>query len=221
MESDRLLQLLKQCEQRGGLVSHRRLADGQEVPYEINISWWSAMAAPGRDPSHHQRARFLLTQLLLLALPGVPAFYLPALLATPNDNARFRISGHRRDLNRPQFQLDRLERLLADPESDTSQVVVSLQQAMAIRRGQAALDPFSAMKVLSEGRSDLVILQRGEEANTLFAIHNFSDVRLSVPLSTLADSRESVWHDVLTGHSLVAGQTALDLEPFAVHWLIR
>jgi len=114
MESARLLQLLQQCEQRGGLVSHRRLADGLEVPYEINISWWSAMAAPGRDPSHHQRARFLLTQLLLLTLPGVPAFYLPALLATPNDNARFRLSGHRRDLNRPQFQLDRLERLLAD-----------------------------------------------------------------------------------------------------------
>ena len=221
MESDRLLQLLQQCEQRGGLVSHRRLADGLEVPYEINISWWSAMAAPGRDPSHHQRARFLLTQLLLLTLPGVPAFYLPALLATPNDNARFRISGHRRDLNRPQFQLDRLERLLADLESDTSQVVAALQQAMAVRRGQAALDPFAPMTVLSEGRSDVVILRRGAGASTLFAIHNFSDVRLSFPLSTLADSSGSVWHDVLTGHSFVAGQTALDLEPFAVHWLIR
>jgi len=221
MESDRLLQLLKQCEQRGGLVSHRRLADGLEVPYEINISWWSAMAAPGRDPSHHQRARFLLTQLLLLTVPGVPAFYLPALLATPNDNARFRLSGHRRDLNRPQFQRDRLERLLADPESDTNQVVATLQQAMAVRRGQAALDPFAPMKVLSEGRSDVVILQRGEGASMLFAIHNFSDVRLSFPLSMLAESPGSVWHDVLNGHSLVAGQTALDLEPFAVHWLIR
>ena len=221
MESDRLLQLLKRCEQRGGLVSHRRLADGVEVPYEINISWWSAMAAPGRDPSHHQRARFLLTQLLLLTLPGVPAFYLPALLATPNDNARFRLSGHRRDLNRPQFQYDRLDRLLEDPESDTSQVVTSLQQAMAVRRAQAALDPSAAMTVLSEGRSDLVILQRGEGAGSLFAIHNFSDVRLSFPLSTLADSTGSVWHDVLTGHSLVAGQMALDLEPFAVHWLFR
>lgn len=220
MESNRLLQLLKQCEQRG-VVSHRRLADGLEVPYEINISWWSAMAASGRDPSHLQRDRFLLTQLLLLTLPGVPAFYLPALLATPNDNARFRLSGHRRDLNRPQFQLDRLERLLADAESDTRQVVESLQQAMAVRRGQEALDPFSPMAVLSEGRSDVVILQRGEGASTLYAIHNFSDVRLSFPLSTLANTKGSVWHDVLNKHSLVAGQTALDLEPFAVHWLTR
>jgi sucrose phosphorylase len=163
----------------------------------------------------------LLTQLLLLTLPGVPAFYLPALLATPNDNARFRLSGHRRDLNRPQFQLDRLERLLADVESDTRYVVASLQQAMAVRRGLAALDPFAPMRVLSEGRSDLVILQRGEGPGTLFAIHNFSDVRLSFPLSTLTNATGPVWHDVLNGHSLVEGQTALDLEPFAVHWLTR
>ena len=221
MESHRLLHLLKQCEQRGGLVSHRRLADGLEVPYEINISWWSAMADSGRDPSHHQRSRFLLTQLLLLALPGVPAFYLPALLATPNDNASFRRTGHRRDLNRPQFQLDRLERLFADPESETSQVTGSLRRAMEVRRGQSALDPFAAMTLLSKDRSDLVILQRGDENNMLIAIHNFSDVRLSLSLSTLADSSGAPWHDALSGRSLVAGQQALDLEPFAVHWLVR
>ena len=221
MPQRRLLNLLIACEQRGGLVSHRRLADGDDVPYEINISWWSAMADSGRDPSHHQRSRFLLTQLLLLALPGVPAFYLPALLATPNDNASFRRTGHRRALNRPQFQLDRLERLFADPESETSQVTGSLRRAMEVRRGQSALDPFAAMTLLSKDRSDLVILQRGDENNMLVAIHNFSDVRLSLSLSTLADSSGAPWHDALSGRSLVAGQQALDLEPFAVHWLVR
>ena len=83
MADQRVLQLLMGCERRGGLISHRRLHNGQEVPYEINISWWSAMADGGIDPAHHQRARFLLTQLLVMALPGIPAFYLPALLATP------------------------------------------------------------------------------------------------------------------------------------------
>ena len=78
MPQKRLLQLLIGCEQRGGLVSHRMLSSGEEVPYEINISWWSAMADGGIDPTYLQRERFLLTQLLILALPGVPAFYLPA-----------------------------------------------------------------------------------------------------------------------------------------------
>jgi len=222
MEPERLLTLLMHCEQRGGLVSHRHLEDGREVPYEINISWWSAMADAGRDPAHRQRARFLLTQLLVLALPGVPAFYLPALLATPNDSARFRRTGQRRDLNRPQFQAARLERLLSDPESEASQVVTALQRAMAVRCGQSALDPFAPMRVLSGQRSDLVILRRGEGADFLLAVHNFSDMRLSLPLSGVVEAPAgSCWHDVLTGQSVAAGQMALDLEPFSVHWLVQ
>ena len=62
MPHKRLLQLLIACEQRGGLISHRRLSDGQDAPYEINISWWSAMADRGVDPAHLQLQRFLLTQ---------------------------------------------------------------------------------------------------------------------------------------------------------------
>ena len=38
MEAERLEQLLALCERRGGLISHRRLSDGCERPYEINIS---------------------------------------------------------------------------------------------------------------------------------------------------------------------------------------
>ena len=47
MPPERLHDLLVACERRGGLVSHRRLANGKESPYEINISWWSAMADGG------------------------------------------------------------------------------------------------------------------------------------------------------------------------------
>ena len=70
MPDRRLLQLLIGCEQRGGLISHRRLSTGDDVPYEINISWWSAMADGGIDPSHYQLERFLLTQLLVMVRRG-------------------------------------------------------------------------------------------------------------------------------------------------------
>ena len=153
MPQQRLLNLLIDCEQRGGLVSHRRLASGEEVPYEINISWWSAMADGGIDPAHLQRERFLLTHLLMLVLPGVPAFYLPAILATPNDLARFRISGHRRDLNRPQFKASTLERRLEDPESDATAVLTVMKQALARRAELPALHPDADMELL-ESRQD-------------------------------------------------------------------
>ena len=89
MNEQRIKALLINCEKRGGLVSHRRLSNGEDKPYELNISWWSAMEDSGRDTNRYQFERFILTQLLVMALKGVPAFYLPALLASENDIKSF------------------------------------------------------------------------------------------------------------------------------------
>ena len=217
MDGPRLHRLLEACERRGGLVSHRRLANGRESPYEINISWWSAMAGEGRDGARWQLQRFLLSQLLLLALPGVPAFYLPALLAQANDLHRFNRTGHRRDLHRPQVQADALERELADVEHPATKILAGLEQAMAVRRAHAALNPSAAMRVLSEQRSDLVVLERGDGAQRLWVIHNFSGRRLSLHLASRLQHDAPEWWDAL--HQQVIRGPYLELEPCAVHWL--
>ena len=219
MSERRLLQLLIGCEQRGGLISHRRLSNGDEAPYEINISWWSAMADGGIDPAHLQRDRFLMTQLLVLALPGVPAFYLPALLASSNDLGRFRRTGQRRDLNRPQFKAEAVERRLQDPDSDATAVTTALALALQVRQRQPALHPDAEMEVLSEGRSDRVILRRSHQGKTLVAVHNVTASRLSLSLSGLGGLGDIVWADCLSGPSEPLS-SQLQLEPYAVHWLI-
>ena len=220
MPEKRLLQLLVSCEQRGGLVSHRRLSNGEESPYEINISWWSAMADGGIDPSYLQVQRFLLTQLLVMALPGVPAFYLASLLAEPNDLSRFRRTGQRRDLNRPQFKLEAVERRLQDPDSDATAVTTVLRHALQVRREQPALHPDAALKVLSEGRADLVILQRSRQGQVLLAVHNLTASRLTLDLRGLEGCSPGEWADCLSG-PLTPVPARIQLEPYAVHWLIR
>ena len=220
MPQKRLLQLLIGCEQRGGLVSHRMLSSGDEVPYEINISWWSAMADAGRDPGRWQQERFLLSQRFKLALPGVPAFYLPALLAAPNDTSRFHASGHRRDLNRPQFNAKALELQLQDPGQAASSNIAQLQFAMEQRAKLTALDPDSPMRVLSGERSDLVILERGRGAARLWAIHNFSATRQSLVLASLwGASSPPEWIDYLNPAGAVKTERQLELEPFGVYWI--
>ena len=215
MESDRLEQLLEGCERRGGLISHRRLSDGAERPYEINISWWAAMAGGGRDPSLHQRERYRLSQLLVIALPGVPAFYLPTLLASANDEASFRRSGQRRDLNRERFDVEMVERRLEDPYSDTQFTLQTIREAMAVRATLPAFDPQAAFETLSGSMADRVILKRGSGANSVWAVHNFSANRINLDLRSLANQEH--WCDRLQDSAPVVAQ--LTLAPFAVHWL--
>ena len=219
MPEPRLLQLLISCEQRGGLVSHRRLSNGEEVPYEINISWWSAMADGGIDPAYLQAQRFVLTQLLVMVLPGVPAFYLPALLAEPNDLGRFRRTGQRRDLNRPQFKLEAVERRLEDPDSHATAVVTALRRALQVRRQQPALHPDAELEVLSAARADLVILRRRRQGQVLLAVHNLTASRLTLDRRGLADCGEGDWADCLSGRSEPL-PPRIQLDPYAVHWLI-
>lgn len=220
MEQSRLIQLLIRCEQRGGLISHRRRNDGQDIPYEINISWWSAMADGGIDPGHLQIERFLMTQLLVLALPGIPGFYLPALLATPNDLAGFRRTGHRRDLNRPTFRHSTLDNRLQDPHDPASIVLAQLRTAMTIRSNLNAFEPEAPMTVLSGGREDAVILQRGHGADAIFAIHNLTPTRLSLSPSDLnCVASGTSWGDRLQRTTGMDTANALLLEPFDVRWL--
>ena len=179
------------------------------------------MADGGIDPSHLQLERFLLTQLLVMTLPGVPGFYLPALLASPNDVSKFRRTGQRRDLNRPQFKTDSLERRLDDPESDPTLVLRVLRHAMRVRGLMQALHPDTPMTLMSEGRSDLVVLKRGIDQQVVYAVHNMTSARLNFPLSTLTDKAAlSSWHDALLERDLEIGQQQLQLDPYQVAWLV-
>ena len=166
-----------------GLVSHRRLSNGEDKPYELNISWWSAMEDSSRDSNRFQFERFILTQLLVMALKGVPAFYLPALLASENDIKSFSMTGQRRDLNREKFKFDNLLSLLNNPESNANKNLMYLRNAMKVRSELKQFHPSSLMECLSKGRSDIVVIKRGKGPESIFAIHNMTDNKINYRLN--------------------------------------
>ena len=89
-----------------------------------------------------------------------------------------------------------------------------------MRREQPALHPDAALTVLSEGRSDLVILQRSRQGQVLLAVHNLTASRLTLDLRGLEGCDKGAWADCLSG-PLVPVPPRIQLEPYAVHWLIR
>ncbi|MEC7377955.1 MAG: sugar phosphorylase, partial [Pseudomonadota bacterium] len=121
--------LINTMESFGGKVSFRRTPDGRDQPYEINIALYDALqgtAESGRD--HWQLPRFLCAHTIMLALEGIPAFYIHSLLATENDLARVEHTGRLRSINRSQWQLDELEEKLADPLSHHGKAFAELKR---------------------------------------------------------------------------------------------
>jgi sucrose phosphorylase len=221
MNEQRIKDLLINCEKRGGLVSHRRLSNGDDKPYELNISWWSAMEDSGRDSNRYQFERFILTQLLVMALKGVPAFYLPALLASENDIKSFSMTGQRRDLNREKFKSDNLLSVLNNPGSNANKNLNYLRNAMDVRSELKQFHPNSVMKCLSKGRSDIVVIKRGKGPESVFAIHNMTENKINYQLNDndlpgIIDNDFNM-RDFLTSNKY--NWKNISLDPFQVIWL--
>jgi len=220
MNEDRIKKLLINCEKRGGLVSHRRLFNGEDKPYELNISWWSAMEDSSRDSRRFQQERFLLSQLLVMSLKGVPAFYLPALLASENDIKRFSKTGERRDLNREKFDFEQLLIQLDDENSIASKNLKILGNAMKIRSKIKSFHPSAEMKCLTKDRRDIIAIKRGSENSSIFAIHNITENKLDFSInSPITTSFKDVisYYDFLSGKEY--SNLNLVLEPFQVLWI--
>ena len=221
MNEERIKDLLINCEKRGGLVSHRRLSNGEDKPYELNISWWSAMEDPGRDSNRFQYERFLLTQLLVMSLKGVPAFYLPALLASENDIKSFSMTGQRRDLNREKFKSEKLAAVFNNPESSANKNLKYLRHAMDVRSKLPQFHPQSHMECLSKNRADIVAIKRGIGSKAVFTIHNMTENKINYRFIDYEFNKliknDLNMQDYLTSNKYNSNN--IELDPFQVIWL--
>ena len=156
-----------------------------------------------------------------MSLKGVPAFYLPALLASENDLKTFYKTGQRRDLNREKFEYEKLSITLNNFDSYANKNLNFLKKAMDIRSNLECFNPNSAMKCLSNGRTDIVVFRRGIGNQSMWVIHNITDNKLnySVEDGDMNYLLRNVFNlkDYLTGNKYNIRNIQLD--PFQVIWL--
>ena len=221
MDDQRIHNLLVESEKRGGLVSHRRLSNGDDQPYELNISWWSAMSNEGSDNTVFQFERFLLSQLFTLSIKGVPAFYLPSVLASPNDIDSFRKTGQRRDLNREKFEANQLLDVLKNFDSPASKNISYLTHIVKVRSRLKAFHPEASMKCISTNIANCIILQRGLDEDSVYVICNMSSKFLSFSplnqINSLELTPEKRLLDNITGSYF--NTDTFKLNPYQVVWL--
>ncbi len=157
----------------GGMVNYKSNPDGSQSPYELNITYFEALKGTHKGEDLLQAERFLASQICMMSLAGVPAFYIHSLTATPNYYEGVEKTQHNRTINRRKWQLDELKDLL---NSDTPQkkVFESLQQLILLRKKQAAFHPNAGQEILDFG-TDLFVLKREAKDQKILVIINLSN----------------------------------------------
>ena len=196
----------------GGKVSSRTAADGREHPYELNCTYLDLISSSEDDVSTLVD-RFVASQAIVLAMPGVPAVYIQSLLGTRNDVDRARETGRARSINRSEHVYADVKRMLADPQTLTARVFGRLTALIRLRRQQPAFDPYAAFEVPDMG-TEVFALRRGEERTgaSILCITNLTGKGVSVDIPAAAAGK-----DLVSGEAIAAGQH--EMAPYAVCWI--
>ncbi len=195
----------------GGQVSYRQNSDGSESPYELNITYVDALRRG--DPLDARR--FLASQAIQLALPGVPAVYIHSILGSRNWSEGVHQTGLARTINREKLEIETVEAQLEDQGSYRSKIFYPYCHMLQIRCAQAAFHPNAAFDVLSLDRR-LFAIKRWCEDQTILALTNISLAEVNVPLKP--EEGADPWLDLLTRQNVDAGDVVL--QPYQTMWLV-
>ena len=220
---DRFTAVVEAVRARGGRINTRRRPDGTDVPYELNITYVDAVsptaAGEPTDVELHAR-RFLTTQAVMLALPGMPAVYFHSLVGTQNDYAGVEQSGINRRINRHKYELGELQQHLADSDGLAAQIHAGFEQLLSVRTTHPAFHPGASMQLLDTPSDALLAFQRGsrDEAECLVVVANFG-LATTLPLASLTTQGTS-WRSLLGDEQLIAADGEITLPAGGIAWLM-
>ncbi len=210
-EIDKLIQTVKA---NGGRVSYKENTDGSESPYELNITYVDAFGnkAFKTDPLHTKR--FLASQSIQYALPGVPATYIHSILGSRNWREGVRQTQRARTINREKLQVDNILSQLEDPETFRSRIFYPYIELIKIRRKQPAFHPNASFEVLEIDPKVFGIARYCKE-QTIYALTNISSQHVVVGLD-----RKGIplrLKDLFSGKE--CGTHSLRMDPYEYVWL--
>jgi len=220
LSEEEITELVSTMESFGAQISWRALDDEKNKPYEINITLYDALKgtiANGED--QWQQQRFICAHAIMLALEGLPAFYINSLFATENDYEKFKNTNNKRAINRHNWQCDELETLL-NAENHHSAVFRQLKHLIAIRKNQVAFHPNATQFTLHLGDAICAFWRQSlNRDQSIFALSNVTAEEQKIVLTDINLIEMDNWVDLIGNVDLQPGQKTLILQPYQSVWL--
>ncbi len=217
---EEITKMIDTVQQSGALVSMRALPDGGQSVYELNASYFSAMEQTFEGVDDQQIARFFASQTIIMSLEGIPAFYIHAMLATPNDHESVEHRGLNRAINRHRWDYTELRARLLDATSDQAQVLSGLSDRLRIRSEQPAFHPNATQFTLTtDDRIFGLWRQSLDRDQSIFALHNVSNETIDIPMSQLNLIADENWLDLLSGEAFDPEDDSVTLAPYQCRWI--
>jgi sucrose phosphorylase len=221
LSAQELTGLLETMKTFGGRISTRSNNEtGEESPYEINISLFDAMKGTYKGTDQLQIERFICSQVIMMSVEGIPAFYIHSMLATPNNFDTLEATHQNRSINRYHWDFQEISNLLDKPNTPNSRVFKELCRLIKIRRRQPAFHPNATQFTLQLKPTLFGFWRQSiKRDQSIFCINNLSDLPQELELSDLNLISIDKWRDLISGEELPDIFTTLKLQPYQCLWI--
>ncbi len=207
-------QLINGLKNFGAKVSTKRNSDGSDSPYEINITYYDAMKGIHSGIDNRQNERFICSQTIMMAMKGIPAFYIHSLLGTHNDLAGVKQTGMNRSINRKKWDKDELFRLL-NSDTEHKKIFQTLCNLIEIRQSNQSFHPDCDQRTIEAGNSLFCIAR---DNYNLISISNITSTEKEIDIS-LIPFRSEEYTDIISKVKLTVTKPFI-LKAYQTIWLV-
>ncbi len=212
--------LLNTMQNFGGMVSWRTTAEGQQKPYEINITLFDALQGTTNGPDKWGLERFVCAHEIMFSLEGIPGLYIHSLLGTSNDYEKVKNTSQNRSINRHRWNWPALVEALASPYSQHGKVLERIKHLLALRIKQKAFHPNATQFTLQLGQKLFGVWRQSmDRRQSIFAISNISYEPQEIFLSDINLIGTDLWFDLITDSEVALSEQSKVLKPYQTLWL--
>jgi sucrose phosphorylase len=212
--------LVTTIENFGGKISWRTSDNGEQKPYEMNISLYDAMQGTIKGKDQWNFERFICAHAIMFALEGIPGIYIHSMLGTQNDYQKLANTHHNRSINRRRWREDVLQEALADKTLHHAKVLSTLKSLINIRIKQPAFHPNATQFTLHLGLQLFGFWRHSQDRKqSIFCISNISDQSIALPLSELNLIISESWIELISELEITDLTQELMLTPYQTVWI--
>ncbi|MCF6181359.1 sugar phosphorylase [Lutibacter sp.] len=161
-----------------GEVSYKNNEDGSQSPYELNCNFLDILSDE-EDNNQTRAAKMLLTQSVMIAMPGIPGIYIHSLIGSQNDYEGVKKSGIKRRINREKLTYNAVEKELETENSIRKIVFGKYKELLAIRTKEQVFNPFGNAKYFAF-KNSVFVIKRTFKDDVLYALFNFSGKSIKI-----------------------------------------
>ena len=220
LDSTELYRLINKMRDSGGKISYKTSQWGEEIPYEINITYLDSLKSTFNGEEKFQIKRFICAHTIMFAMEGIPAIYIHSFLGTKNDHKAIAAGEGNRSINRFKWDKKDIYKILEDKNSNNFYIMSKLNSLLNIRSKQPAFHPNATQFTLNLGDEVFGLWRQDKKRKqSIFSIYNVTSKSVKLSLQKINLIETEKWIDLISGEALKDIDDDILLKPYQSLWI--